>query len=63
VAYILLFLIIFLEAGLFIFPYLPGDSLLFITGTLAEKGVLTLEPVLILGNYANNSAECRQENN
>jgi len=56
-------LIIFLEAGLFIFPYLPGDSLLFITGTLAEKGVLTLEPVLILGNYANNSAECRQENN
>jgi membrane-associated protein len=58
----LLFLIIFLEAGLFIFPYLPGDSLLFITGTLAATGVLTIEPVLILGNYVNNSAECRQNN-
>ena len=46
--YIMLFFIIFLEAGLFIFPYLPGDSLLFITGALAEKGVLNLGLVLLL---------------
>ncbi len=49
--YALLFLIIFAETGLVVFPFLPGDSILFISGTVvaaAGMNVHTLVGVLIV---------------
>lgn len=43
--YALLFLIIFCETGLVVTPFLPGDSLLFVAGTLA--GAALLDPHLL----------------
>jgi membrane-associated protein len=40
--YALLFLIIFVETGLVVMPFLPGDSLLFVVGTLCGTGHLSL---------------------
>ncbi len=38
--YAALFLTVFIETGLVLAPFLPGDSLLFVAGTLAGIGVL-----------------------
>ena len=41
-AYGLLFLIVFVETGLVVTPFLPGDSLLFVVGALAGSGAISL---------------------
>ncbi len=52
--YAILFLIIFCETGLVVTPFLPGDSLLFVAGTLCASGALKLEwlmPLLMLAAF------------
>jgi membrane-associated protein len=60
--YLLLFLIIFAETGLVVFPFLPGDSILFIAGTVVASGgfdihvlVMVLTAAAILGDTVNYS--------
>jgi len=40
--YALLFLIVFVETGLVVMPFLPGDSLLFVVGALCGAGLMSL---------------------
>ena len=40
--YALLFVIVFVETGLVVMPFLPGDSLLFVVGALAGTGAMSL---------------------
>ena len=46
--YALLFVIIFVETGLVIMPFLPGDSLLFIVGALCGADLLNLPLTMAL---------------
>ena len=58
--YALLFLIIFVETGVVVMPFLPGDSLLFVVGALCGAGMMNfpltvalLTAAAILGNQSN----------
>jgi membrane-associated protein len=44
--YILLFVIVFIETGLVVWPFLPGDSLLFVTGAIAAAGGMDIAAVM-----------------
>ena len=46
--YALLFLIIFVETGLVVMPFLPGDSLLFVAGALAGAGLMNYPLLMAL---------------
>lgn len=58
--YALLFFIIFVETGVVVMPFLPGDSLLFVVGALAGVGLMNyplamalLLAAAVLGNQTN----------
>src|SRR5476649_1618164 len=58
--YGLLFAVIFVETGVVVMPFLPGDSLLFIVGATAATGLLDITMALgvmfaaaVLGNQTN----------
>ena len=58
--YALLFAIIFVETGVVVMPFLPGDSLLFVVGTMCGAGLMSLPlsiglltAAAILGNQSN----------
>lgn len=58
--YALLFLIIFVETGVVVMPFLPGDSLLFVVGAMCGVGLMNfpasvglLFAAAVLGNQSN----------
>ena len=60
--YALLFAIVFVETGVVVMPFLPGDSLLFVVGTLCGAGLMSLPLAMallvvaaVLGDQANYS--------
>ena len=46
--YALLFAIIFVETGVVVMPFLPGDSLLFVVGALCGLGLMSLPLTMVL---------------
>lgn len=60
--YALLFMIIFVETGVVVMPFLPGDSLLFVVGAMCAVGLMSLPVAMgllvaaaILGDLCNYS--------
>ncbi len=58
--YALLFLVIFIETGVVVMPFLPGDSLLFVVGAMCGVGLMSyplsmalLLAAAVLGNQSN----------
>jgi len=51
-SYGILFVIVFLETGVVVTPFLPGDSLLFAAGSLAALGAFDLTLLLLLLSVA-----------
>jgi membrane-associated protein len=58
--YALLFIIIFVETGVVVMPFLPGDSLLFVVGAMCGVGLMSYPLVVgllfaaaVLGNQTN----------
>ena len=58
--YALLFLIVFVETGVVVMPFLPGDSLLFVVGAMCGLGLMSLPlsiglliAAAVLGNQCN----------
>ena len=58
--YALLFVVIFVETGLVVMPFLPGDSLLFVVGAMCGVGLMNyplavglLFAAAVLGNQSN----------
>ena len=58
--YVLLFMIIFVETGVVVMPFLPGDSLLFVVGAMCGVGLMSfpltvglLFAAAVLGNQSN----------
>jgi len=46
--YAILFLVVFCETGLVVTPFLPGDSLLFVAGTVAAAGGMNIHLLVVL---------------
>lgn len=46
--YALLFLVIFVETGVVVMPFLPGDSLLFVVGALCGVGLMSYPVAVVL---------------